>query len=260
VSTSNSLQFMQKLAAQLVASRRPASGPSPAAPSDQGLTLIECLVAIIVIALVVGTVTPALVISAATRVQSQKTEQAIKVAQGEIDRVRSIVERGFYTSAELPQSTPVAPETKTLPDGREYTIEYPENVVGPLVGSLVGESTAYSDQGPLQARQVDVDGDGAVDLAIQVYRSPGRLDVASSTPVNFTMGVRVYDIEAFQGTNVGNLLTDEAAAAVTGGEGDRSRLPLAVLYTSIAKADIENAYCDYFEYLGSTPSVNFECN
>ncbi|HEY9735469.1 MAG TPA: type II secretion system protein [Trichocoleus sp.] len=228
---------------------------------DEGLTLIECLVAIVMVGLVMGTVTPALVISTATRLQSQRTEQALRVAQAEIDQVRTIVERGTYSVTDLPQSTTAAiSETRTLPGtSRQYLIEYPDRVAGPNTSNLRGASTAYTGLGPFDARQVDIDGDGNADLAVQVYRSPGRRNPTSSVPVNFAMGVRVYDISAFE-TNSGTLLTDQTRGGITGGEGDRGRLPLAVLYTSISKGDAGNSYCDYFNYLGSTPSASFQCD
>lgn len=89
--------------------RQPTSNSHP--DTDQGLTLIECLVALVVIALTVGSVTPALVISVATRVQSQKAEQAIEVAQAEIDAVRITLERGNYDAASVPQSVAALDDT-----------------------------------------------------------------------------------------------------------------------------------------------------
>nr|WP_242028312.1 type II secretion system protein [Pseudanabaena sp. FACHB-2040] len=247
---------MQRLTARLLK----ADPTLPSGLPDKGLTLIECLVAIVMVSLVIGTVAPALVISTATRIQSQKTEQALKVAQAEIDRVRTIVERGTYETVELPQSTPVTTENKTAVRGSQYVIEYPESVDGPQVGNLRDSTTAYTGLGPFDARRVDVNGDGNPDLAVQVYRSPGRLRPGSNLPVNFVMGVRVYDIQAFEGGNTGNLPVEQSRAAMTAGEGDRRRQPLAVLYTSVAKGDVTNSYCDYFTYLGSTPSANFRCD
>ena len=46
------------------------------------------------VALVASTIAPALVLSVATRVQSQKSEQALQLAQSEIDQVRLQVEPG----------------------------------------------------------------------------------------------------------------------------------------------------------------------
>lgn len=265
--TPRQAQFIQKLVMHRLATAHRVTGQPNSQPRDTtaGLTLIECLVAIVMVGLVVGMITPALVISVATRVNSQKTEQALEVAQSEIDEVRTIVERGVYEADELPPSTPFTEadgnwSTETTADGREYRIEYPQTILGPDADlDLLAEDTTYADMDPFEARQVDVDGDNNPDFAVQVYRSPGQVD-EDGIPIAFSMGVRVYDILAFDGDNTGNLVTDQASASLTAGESDRGDLPLAVLYTSITKGDVSSAYCDYIEYLGSTPSATYQCD
>ena len=76
--------------------------------SQQGFTLLESLMAIMVITVVIAALTPPIFISVATRVQNRKAEQAIQLAQGEIDQVRRLVERGNYTTNELNSVAPVA--------------------------------------------------------------------------------------------------------------------------------------------------------
>ncbi|PSN20095.1 hypothetical protein C7271_03885 [filamentous cyanobacterium CCP5] len=234
------------------------------ADANAGLTLIECLVAIVVTGLVVGLISPAVVISVATRVNSQKTEQALKTAQSEIDRVRAIVERGSYQVSDLPPSvTFVAANstTGTTAGGTDYITELPETIDGPTQNGLIGASATYASTGYTfsRAREVDVNGDGATDFAIQAFRSPGQLD-ADGLPVAFSMGVRVYDLDAFDPNSSANLAVEEATAGVIGTQGDRDALPLAVIYTTIAKSDLSGSLCDYVQYLGSTPSSNYECN
>lgn len=231
----------------------------PGAKRDSGLTLIECLVAIVVVALVVGLISPALVISVATRVNSQRTEQALEVAQAEIDKVRTIVERGGYAAADLPPSVTFTQnvnwETRTNTDGINYRIEYPETIPGPLDdgSALVASTTTYDAMTGFQARQVDIDGDGGPDLAVQAFRSP------NSTA--FSIGVRVYDLNAFNGGG-NNLATDNARAGVMGSQGERDEKPLATIYTTIAKSDVDTSLCQYVEYLGSTPYSHpqYDCN
>ncbi|MEM9504465.1 MAG: type II secretion system protein, partial [Cyanobacteria bacterium P01_E01_bin.43] len=69
---------------------------------EEGLTLIECIMAIVVIGLTGAAVAPMMLVSVATRVQSQKTEQALELAQSEIDSVRVLFEQGEVTPALLP--------------------------------------------------------------------------------------------------------------------------------------------------------------
>lgn len=58
---------------------------------QDGLTLIECLVAMIIITIVVAIITPPIFLAVGTRVNNRRTEQALQVAQGEIERVRLLM-------------------------------------------------------------------------------------------------------------------------------------------------------------------------
>lgn len=230
---------------------------SSIARPDQGLTLLECLVAIVVIALMASLITPAVVISVASRVHSQKAEQALEVAQGEIDRVRLLVERGNYTVNDLPSTAAVIEDDAAFSTAATLdanaSIYLPSKVPGPQANLLA--SVPVSEYG---AREVDVDGDGTPDLAIQAFRNEGILD-GENLPVAFYMGVRVYDVAAFDGT-ARTLSSTPARLGVIGSDGNRSEQPLAVLYTNIVKSDNEVSYCDYIKFMGSTPSSTFECN
>lgn len=238
----------------------------PSNSSEAGLTLIECLVAIIVVGVIAALISPVLVISVATRVNSQKTEQALQIAQAEIDGVRGVVERGRITTADintvLPPSTPFTGDAVENINnaGRTFTIEYPQAIAGPVGSSYAGPGVGYDSlTGAFQARAIDTNGDGRADFGVQTFRSPGRLD-GNGIPVAFSMGVRVYDIKAFENGQAGNLSTEEARATLVSTEGDRSTLPLAVFYTTVAKADIANSYCDYIQFLGSVPSSVYQCD
>ncbi|MGF1569119.1 MAG: type II secretion system protein [Nodosilinea sp.] len=215
--------------------------------TSQGLTLIECLVAIIMVALVASAITPALVISVATRVQSQKAEQALGLAQSEIDRVRLLVEQGGV--ANVSQLPPQAPTT--LKDNEVA------KQVGPLYGSVVAVPST-----PTQTRPVDINDNGSNDFAVQTYRTRGL--ESGGVPVAFAMGVRVYDFDAVTSGGSGNLSTEPLSLATTAGEGQRSARPLAVLYTTIAVSEQGNSFCNLINYTasaaGSTASVPLGCN
>lgn len=214
---------------------------------ESGLTLIECLVAIVVLAITASAITPPLVIAVASRIQSQRIEQAIEVAQQEIDRVRATVERGDYTTASLPQSTP------TVTDSTVSTFN------GPVYGAAKAANTPYTELAPTETRQVDVDADGVADYAVQIYRSPGRVITTlegEEQPLSFSVAVRVYDIDAVTAAASGNLATQPARAGLTGGRGEREEKPLATLYTNVVRGESNDAYCEYFDYsstqLGAT--------
>lgn len=220
--------------------------------SESGLTLIECLVAIVVVALTTATIAPMLVFSVATRVQNQKTEQALQLAQAEIDKVRLIVEQGgdygdrlFDANlSTMPATTPPVPVARAAA---------PDSFI-PSTDS----ATAVT-----QAREVDIDGDGASDFAVQLFRTrgieipPQTPGVIRNTPVVFDVGVRVYDERARQ--NINSLLIDEAGLTFVDGEGDRGRQPLAVLYSQIAQGDRDGSLCQYWRFTNGTIPPGVQC-
>jgi prepilin-type N-terminal cleavage/methylation domain-containing protein len=219
---------------------------------EEGLTLIECLVAIVVIAITAATIGPMMVFTVATRVQNQKTEQALQLAQSEIDKVRLVVEQGGDYGGRLSAlSLVIAPATISSPTAVAAPTENP---------FLASTATATSIE---QARKFDTDGDGDNDFAIQLFRTRGvelpsqTAGVTVSTPVVFNVGVRVYDARAE--SNLGLLVTSTTSLAFTSGEGGRGRRPLAVLYGQMAQGDRDGSLCQYWTFTGSTPT-NLQCN
>lgn len=211
--------------------------PSKAADNN-GLTLIECLVAIAVIGLTAAVMGPVMLFSMATRIQSQRAEQAIQLAQGEVDKIRLMVERGG--------------------DFRSALASYPSTTAASV--AAVGPPTSapnYSlnNADPTVAKRVDVGSStGSNKFAVQVFRTVGSTTVGSSVPVTFDVGVRVYDLNAFKNSSV-SLQTDAASLSFTSGEGQRSTRPLAVIYTSIFQGDRDGSLCAYKQYLGNAAST-----
>lgn len=226
----------------------------PLGTPDSGLTLIECLVAIIVIALVASAITPTLVIAVATRVQSQRAEQALEVAQSEIDRVRLMMERGQDETGASLEADDLPPAVASTALSSEST---PAAMEGPTYGAptVLCSTPSYDDSlTPTDACTVDVDGDSDNDFAVQIFRTPGRF--RGTMPVSFYMGVRVYDIDAITASTSGNLETDPAGLGFTSSDGERGSKPLAALYTQIGRAEEDQSLCDYIDYLSTTNGNN----
>jgi prepilin-type N-terminal cleavage/methylation domain-containing protein len=213
--------------------------------TSDGLTLIECLVAIVMVGLIGSAIAPALLISVATRVQSQKAEQALELAQTEIDQVRLLMERSEAyddgTNSNLPASAPFT--------GTYTTDELVANVAGPTYGAPVANPTTA-----FQTRAVELNGER---FAVQVYRTPGKF--VGSVPVTFNLGVRVYDYDAVVATGSGNLDKDPAALRMVGTQGQRTARPLAVLYTTATASD-GATLCNYIQHLSTTAQVPTGCN
>lgn len=215
--------------------------------TEDGLTLIECLVAIAVIAVTVSAIAPMLVFSVATRVQSQKTNQALLLAQGEIDKIRLTVEQGGDYGDRLNELRVVTADASVTD-----------------VANVGAPDTFVDDPDDVnsvdEARRVDIDGDGDTDFAIQLFRTvgielPPDNGGTANTPVAFEVGVRVYDARSEGNT----LVTEEAGLAFTSGVGDRDSQPLAVLYSQVAQGDRNGSLCQYWQYTGTEP-VSLSCN
>jgi type II secretory pathway pseudopilin PulG len=194
------------------------------------------------VALVGAIIAPAMVVSVATRVQSQKAEQALELAQSEIDNIRVLIERGeIADEAELDA---LAPSTTTV---TESTVA---NALGP--DSLASTPTVYT-----EAVSVDIDGDGTDDYAVQRYRTVGK--VVNGRPVAFAIGVRVYDHNAVANASA-NLPSTPASLTMVSGEGERAEKPLATLYTTIASSEESQSFCNYIDFIESGASTPLGCN
>jgi prepilin-type N-terminal cleavage/methylation domain-containing protein len=219
--------------------------------AEQGLTLIECLVAMIIITLTVVAITPPVFIATATRVQSRRAQQANQIAQAEVDRVRTIMERANFTRDQLPAeigrptdfttvASPSAPATEILSLGACGT--YPPVSTG---GAAITPVPATS------FIPVDVDGDCTPEYIMQVFRTDGCVpaDIAARSatlppPSSFTMGVRVYSFNPNE--PLPPLGTDRAALALTTGKRDggvagQVRQPLQVLISKVTQSGVAQA-------------------
>jgi prepilin-type N-terminal cleavage/methylation domain-containing protein len=247
------LQRRVQTIAQTIAQSQPRSPfskpaePKPAEPgSDQGLTLLECLVAIFITGLMVSLITPPIFIAVASRAQTRRAEQALQVAQGEVDRIRVMVARSQHEISKLP---------KTVSGNLRSAA--PPNSLTSGIRSVQTCNPRY-DNSPLnvnQAVQIDVDGDCKPDLFMQVFRTPGSLSAGqvltsnstpgSEKPSDFELGIRVYSILAK--SELGKLKTEPVSLGLTNGEGGQRFQPLAVLYTPFSWSDQSETLCDYFQ-------------
>lgn len=206
--------------------------------TEIGLTLIECLVAIAVIAATIGVIAPITILAVATRVQNQRAAQAALIAQSEIDRVRLTIERGGdYTLSNIASTT-----------GTLASVPAPENI------NATAASTTFN-----AARPIDINTDGNDDFAVQVFRTYSTAGVSNGQPVAFELGVRVYKARSVETRSASELGTTQAALTMTSGEGNGVVRPLAVLYTTLVKSDNKESLCDYYRYVAPTASVPGSC-
>lgn len=209
--------------------------------SQQGITLLESLIAITVIAVVISSFTPPIFLAVGTRIQNRKAEQALHIAQAEVDRVRRIVEQGGYSDFESCPSgtskTACLPPQGNISDRNFRQQSKPSNF-----NSNINSITATT------ALRVDVNNDDKPDFLVQSYRSPGIK--LNNTTIAFNMGVRVYAY--FEPMNFGDLESPPQKAAslkLTTALGEQRRRPLAMIYTSVVKSDLPDSQVIYQQFL-----------
>lgn len=220
--------------------------PAQRQSSEQGLSLIECLIAIVIIALTVVAILPPIMLATATRIQARRADQANQIAQGEVDRIRTIVERGSYYINQLPEAVATqnirdaAPAT--VAPGAGNPIISPANCPNRYPASPTNPADPSTYPPPAPANGVilvDVEGDCTADYVMQVFRTTGRIPTGETVPYSFDIGVRVYTY--FPGQPFPTL-EKERASLITGTgprdviDGARRR-PMAALYSSVARND-----------------------
>lgn len=215
--------------------------------TEQGLTLIECLMGIIVITLVIAAITPPLLISMATRVRNYRAEYALKVAQGEIDRVRLAVGQGQLTGDALKSQLP--PELSS-------TNGEPGQISAPNPSFAASSCPLQNPTGVQNWCAVDINGDNQWDLAVQTFRWKAPSTVLSTDPIAFKMGVRVYTRAALQS---GKLATTNIQAAPLGlTSGQSVSQPIVYLDSIIVRSDLptsKTSYCKLMNELNSTSTT-----
>jgi prepilin-type N-terminal cleavage/methylation domain-containing protein len=222
------------------------------AHSEQGLTLLESLVAILVISLVAVAITPPIFIAVATRVQNRRAEQALQLAHGEIDKVRVLVDRGI--TEENQDQLPALASANEVSD-----VPPPSNIHNELQSTNFTCSEYEQSNNPVQipvntALPVDVNGDCEEDFFVQSFRV-NEVDNINGTPMIFRMGVRVYSIAAENNIESGGLSeVQEASLILTTGQGQQDEYPLSAIYTDLGQGDRESSLNQYRCYLGENQS------
>lgn len=223
--------------------------------TEAGLTLIESLAAIMVIAAIIIAITPSMLIAYATRVQNYRKQNATQIAQGEIDRVKRVIEGGEYTGDDLVAQLP--PEVGTN-DFDIVSKAAPANNPTVQEGCPLKNVTGSTDF-TTNLCGVDINGDGDWDLAVQTFRTSG-FDTKNNPlaePVAFLMGVRVYTRAAIESnrissSDVGRFPRFRKVPNIVSGES--LVFPLESFYTPVVRSDLPvslELYCNLYRNMGN---------
>ncbi|NET58078.1 MAG: type II secretion system protein [Symploca sp. SIO2E6] len=188
--------------------------------NQSGFTIIESLVAIVVVGILTVSIAPVIALSVANRVQARRVEIATEAAQFYIEGVRSGAIDPPTISNTTIDTVAAPPATGLTCDNRVYC----------------GTTT--------ELFCIDGDGDGtgcngsSKDMIIQAagYNESVATDNANKAEEGYKLGIRVYRADAFDGNR--DLKTGKdgfkVAAAFTGGTGLRpSQAPLVEMTTEV---------------------------
>lgn len=206
--------------------------------TESGFTIVESLVALLVVAILLAAIAPVLVMSVATRVQAKRIESATDAAKSYIDGVRS--------------GTITAPNSPINNSTSDFAIA---SYDPPTVGSLTCTANSYCSAPASNLYCVSVDGnncttDNSKNFVIQAIRYNKGTVTTGGTPSNITdstkgyqLGIRVYRSDGFASAG-GNLKkAPNKQTTFTAGLGDR-KTPLIEITTEITRGTTFSDLCN----------------
>ena len=189
--------------------------------SQAGFTLIEALLAIIVVTIMMIAIAPAIVLSVATRVQAKRLELGTAAAQSYVEGVRS---------GTIPAPTLTGIELKNIapPPGGSLNCQDPD-----------GSKSFYCTDPPGLYCIDNDDTAGCNDNSFKdmIIQASGYHPTATATEADkgYQLGIRVYRADAFKDSTdlkKSDDTTKNEASTFTAGAGDR-KAPLVEMTTEI---------------------------
>jgi len=233
--------------------------------TDGGFTIVESLLAIIIVGILLVGIAPVIVLSVATRIQARRVEGATQAARTYIEGTRATsiqapnsrayldLANSSNSSNQLFTDIPVPPvDALSTCQTKTTATKCPtNNYIDPKPATPPAPATFGGN--PLDGKTAslycfDVDGDGVCsvdslqDMIVQSFRSTtlkddttNTGDISTDADQGYILGIRVYRANAFDGNGVLKASTggnSERAATFTGGLGD-SKAPLVEMTTDI---------------------------
>ena len=205
--------------------------PPSLTSSQSGFTIMECLMAVVVVSVLMAAIAPVIALAVSTRVQSRRVELATQAARAYIDGVTS-------GAINAPNHTVTLDEVNSTTKAFESKRSDFSAVAAPTGGSLscADTVTTYpycSNPSNTSLYCFDFDRNGCSsnsnqDLIVQAFRSVNSTSTDATR--GYLLGVRVYRANGFSDSSP--LTKGKKQATFTGGLGDR-KAPLVELTTEI---------------------------
>jgi prepilin-type N-terminal cleavage/methylation domain-containing protein len=221
--------------------------------SESGFTIIESLIAMLVVTILLTAVAPVIVLATASRVQARRIELGTLAARSYIDGVRtSAITAPLETGTSTNLASFAAPATAS-------SLSCQANNYCTSTGTSTTPTNLYCmdlDNLPTNAPKCETS--SSKDMVLQVFRYNANNSNSNSATAGYQLGVRVYRADGF--SSDGSLTkAPRKQATFTGGLGDR-KVPLIEMTTAIAPQSTSfNEWCNRLKVTGSTTS-NTSCN
>lgn len=213
--------------------------------SQAGFTLIEALLAILVVTILMVGLGPVIVLSTATRVQARRVERATDAAKTYIDGIRSGAIAAPTTTVGVAPSPTAGTGSSSLLNGAL-----------PPSGNLTCTTGAAYCSLPDNVFCVDLDDTAGCspnspnDLVVQGFRTA---TTSADAKDGYRLGVRVYRADAFKGGKT--LIAGTKKATFTGGTGSSQReAPLVEMTTDIVTG--KTTFSDWCNRLKNSSNNN----
>ncbi|MBD2517787.1 type II secretion system protein [Nostoc sp. FACHB-973] len=233
-------------------------------PSNEaGFTIIESLVAILLITILLAAIAPTIIIATATRVQSKRVELATQAARSFIDGVKTgVVATPDATNATITLTQSAAATPRSLGDNLLNTTNMP-------VPATSSKQYLYCVRKDANNNLTIANPDCTSNTDKIFYIQAVKIIVTGSAPNDSTgipkdgyrLGIRVYrsDIDFAKTVYASNGSNKKTQNTFTGTLGDRQS-PLVEMTTEIGSRNTSfNALCQRLAITGSTSS-NTTCN
>ncbi|MEY3866951.1 MAG: hypothetical protein RLZZ338_842 [Cyanobacteriota bacterium] len=205
------------------------------APSREGgYTIVESIIAMVVVGVLMTMVAPMIVFSTATRIQARRVELGTQAARAYIDWVRvDPATRAPSQTVSLAAGVTNFPDTVSVPATSDLTANCPD---GYCDANNKVYCVNFDDKAGCQ-------NNSSRDMIVQGFRSVVTVNGTASLPADgYLLGVRVYRADAFQSSLT--LTSKQSTSAITSALGNRTA-PLIALTTEMAsKSAGYDKYCD----------------